>query len=50
MDLFIFAGAYALGTACFIFILLFGESPYFRGTLLEKAHWLLTNGLCNCCE
>ncbi|KAG2501050.1 hypothetical protein HYH03_000869 [Edaphochlamys debaryana] len=47
MDLFLFAIGYAMLTGFFIFILLFGESPVFRGTPIASAHWFLTQGLCN---
>lgn len=38
--------AYILVLALFIFILLFGQSAQFEGTVIQKLHWFITEGLC----
>ena len=40
------APVYGLLVACFFVALLFGEQAWARGTAVEKAHWLLTQGIC----
>ncbi|GFR42447.1 hypothetical protein Agub_g3354, partial [Astrephomene gubernaculifera] len=47
MELFTLALTYFAATAFFIFILLFGESPFFKNTPVATLHWLVTSGLCN---
>lgn len=42
--------AYLLVLAGFIFILLFGQSAQFEGTLVQKAHYVVTEGLCAGCS
>lgn len=44
MDLISFGAWYLGATAGLLFILLFGESPFFQGTPVEKLHWLVTSG------
>lgn len=39
---------YILILALFIFVLLFGQSAQFEGTVVQKAHWFITEGLCSC--
>ncbi|KAI8474146.1 MAG: zf-DHHC-domain-containing protein [Monoraphidium minutum] len=44
MEFLTFLLAYFGGTACLVFVLLFGEAPMFARTPVATAHWMLTRG------
>lgn len=39
-------GVYILFVALFIFVLLFGQPPNFEGTIVQKGHYFITEGIC----
>lgn len=46
METLTFLAIYIAGIAIFIFVSLFGDSSTFRGTPVQKLHWLFTQGAC----
>jgi hypothetical protein len=46
MEILQFAVFYICLIAAFLFIMLFGECAFFEGTLVARAHALLTGGAC----